>query len=228
MAEPHEHDHDRDHDRAGTEHPGDELVDLVLGTAEGARRAELVTHVLECASCRAELDQLTAGVTDLLALTPEVQPPPGFDERARVRMARPDRRPRHGFGRAATLVALTAALLALVVAGVVVELRSTDGDVGDGQLTELTLAEGGGTVGSVSVTEIDGRPSMVVAIFDAPADVSYLCRTTLADGTVVDVPPWPPGDGAWIVPVPDDAPIDTVELIEVDSGAVWSSADLTD
>ena len=43
---------------------------------------------------------------------------------------------------------------------------------------------------------------MVVAIVAAPDGVSYLCRTTFADGTTSESEAWPPGNGAWIVDLP--------------------------
>lgn len=211
--------------RHGTGHPGDELVDLVLGNAEGPRRTAMVAHLARCAACRAELDALTADVGTLLTLAPEVQPPLGFEQRALARMPTGDptraRRPR----RVLAVVGIAAAVLLVAAAAIVLIALVDGGDGSDGDLVALERSDGGGTVGSVSVTDVDGSPSMVVAIVDAPDDVSYICRTTFVDGTVDEVPPWPPGDGAWIVPLPDGTSVDVVELIEVASGTVWSTAD---
>jgi hypothetical protein len=220
---------DRRHRPSAQGHIGDDLVDLVLGEAEGPRREEMVAHLLECASCRAEFDTLAAGAGSLLSLAPEVQPPLGFDERAigRMRADAPDGTDRSASARSRTrrrrAVVLVAAAVLLLVSAVAVAW-SAGSDHSDEIFAELQLTEGGDTVGSVSVADVEGRSTMVVAIIDAPPDVSYLCRTTLTDGSVRETAPWPPGDGAWLVPLPTGASIASVELINADTGDIWSTA----
>ena len=57
----------------------------------------MAAHVLRCAACRHEYDELAATVEDLLPAVPGVQPPLGFDERvlARLGATRPPA-PTHG------------------------------------------------------------------------------------------------------------------------------------
>ena len=67
----------------------------------------------------------------------------------------------------------------------------------------------------MSIGDVEGERVMVVAIYTAPDGVSYLCRTTFADGTTSDSEAWPPGSGAWIVDLPASttSPVETVELV---------------
>jgi hypothetical protein len=195
-----------------------DVVALVLGDVEGRRRAELAGHVLRCPACRREYDEVASIVGDLLPAVPAVQPPLGFDEHALRRLgpaASPARSRR-------PLLAATAAV-ALVVAGVLAWWAFSAGDTST-ELATLHLTDGGAPTGTVSLSDVEGDSLMVVAIVDAPPGISYFCRTVLADGTTVDSDSWPAGDGAWIVPLPADADVATVEIIPAGTDHVWSTA----
>jgi predicted anti-sigma-YlaC factor YlaD len=212
-----------------TPHPGDELVDLVLGHVDGRRRAELAAHLLECPACRQDYDELSRAVSDATTQVPPVQPPVGFDAAVLRTIAeaapvatdtrRPSRRRRW--------LAVAAAVLVLVAgAGVVFAYGR---GAGDELATVVALRlDDGGAVGTVSLGDVDGEPVMVVAITDAPAGVSYACRMHLRDGTVVESDPWPAvPEGAWIVDVPaSGADVERVELVVSGTDHVWSSAEL--
>ena len=73
-------------DEGRDEHLGDDVVEFVLGTVDGDRRARMAAHVLRCAACRHEYDELAATVEDLLPAVPGAQPPLGFDERVLARI----------------------------------------------------------------------------------------------------------------------------------------------
>ncbi len=98
-----------------------------------------------------------------------------------------------------------------------------------GDVSELQLANGGETVGTVSVADVHGRSVMVVALVDAPEGVSYRCHTTFVDGTSVDSEAWPPGSGAWLVPLPSGSHPDVarVDLVVDGTDDVWSTASFT-
>ena len=95
-----------------------------------------------------------------------------------------------------------------------------------GDVAALQLTNGGDPVGTVSLSDVDGKRVMVVAIVTAPDGVSYLCRTTFADGTTSESEAWPPGSGAWIVDLPASttSAVETVELVVDGTDRVWSSA----
>ena len=210
------------------EHLGDDVVELVLGTADGDRRARMAAHVLRCAACRHEYDELAATIEDILPAVPGVQPPLGFDERvlARTAAGRPPARPSR---RRWTWVAVAAAaLIALLVPlGIWVASRD-DGARSTGDVAALRLTRDGTAVGSVSLSDIEGAPVMVVAIVGAPADVSYYCRINFADGTTADSESWPAGNGAWVVPlVPGGPSVASVDVLPDGTEKVWSAATFT-
>jgi hypothetical protein len=200
------------------EHLGNDVVALVLGEIDGPRRAAMAAHVLRCPPCRTDFDEVAAAVGELLPGVPAVQPPLGFDERVLRRIGlRPPRARR----RWRWVVAAAAAFVALVVP-LAWWAFSAGGDSRD--LATLHLTDGGAPTGTVSLSDVDGDPLMVVAIVGAPPDVSYFCRTVLADGTTVDSESWQPGGGAWIVPLPADADVASVEIIPAGTDYVWSTA----
>jgi anti-sigma factor RsiW len=217
-------------DEERDEHLGDDVVELVLGTVDGDRRARMAAHVLRCAACRHEYDELAATVEDLLPAVPSAQPPLGFDERVLARMAatrspapaRPSRR------RWAWVAVAAAALVALLIPlGIWVASRD-DGASSTGDVATLRLSRDGTAVGSVTLSDIDGSPVMVVALVGAPNDVSYYCRINFADGSTSDSESWPSGNGAWVVPLDPAAPtVTSVDVLPDGTEKIWSAATFT-
>lgn len=209
-------------------HLGDELVDLVLGQVDGRRRIELSAHLLACATCRAEYDALSRSMADVIEAVPPVQPPVGFDAAVLHRLtgSAPATRTRD-LGtrrRRQWLMAAAAAVLLLVAVGAVLATRGDDGRTAT--VVPLRAVDGGHTVGTVSLGSPAGDPVLVVAVVDAPPDVSYTCRMRMRDGSIVESDPWPATErGAWIVDVPR-APdeLDRIELVVTGTDQVWSTA----
>lgn len=217
-------------DDGGGEHV--DVVGLVLAQIGGSERAEVAAHVLACAECRGEYDELAATMSDLLPGVPAVQPPLGFDQRTLERLGVATPSPRRTVPRWRWL-ATAAAIVIVLVGGAVVAVRSAGEDrpVAIGAVRPLELADGLSRVGTVSIApgDVDRATVMVVAIVAAPEGVSYRCRTLLTDGTVIESDAWPPGNGAWIVSVPRPASeIDAVELVVDGTDSVWSSASFSD
>ena len=171
---------------------------LALGQFDGEKRAAAAEHVLTCGECRREFDEVNSIVGELLPVVPAVQPKLGFRRRGAQRLgigAAPQRRHRRW-------------VLGVAAAAVV-------GWTGD---RWWLLARSGAEPADAAPLQLaDGvrrdrrrarrrrSARMVVAIVDAPADVSYTCRITLADRSVVESPAWDPGAGAWLVPLPGGA-----------------------
>jgi anti-sigma factor RsiW len=210
------------------EHLGDDVVELVLGTVDGDRRARMAAHVLRCATCRNQYDELAATVEDLLPAVPGAQPPIGFDERVLARLGAAGRRPTARRRRTWLVATAAAVLVALMVPiGIWLASRDTD-DVTAGAVATLHLARDGRAVGTVSVGEVEGSQVMVVALVGAPSDVSYYCRINFADGTSLDSESWPAGNGAWIVPLDPDGPaVASVEVLPKGTEKIWSAAVFT-
>jgi hypothetical protein len=215
----------------GDEHLGDDVIELVLGTVDGDRRARLAAHVLRCAECRRQYDELAATVQDLLPAAPAVQPPLGFDERVLASLAADS-----GNGAAVggaqrrrwPWIAAAALVIALLVP-VGVWLASRSESAGSaGVVATLHRTQDGSSVGTVSVSDVGGKTVMVVAITDAPPDVSYYCRIAFADGTMIESGSWPEGNGAWIVPLSGGrAHVTSVAVLPHGTEKVWSTANLT-
>lgn len=89
-------------------------AELALGTIAGEERGRLIDHVSRCPSCETLVEELSGVVDSLLVLAPEIEPPPGFENRVLSRAA--------GHRRAASprrrLLAVAAAVV--VLAGAVV------------------------------------------------------------------------------------------------------------
>jgi hypothetical protein len=211
------------------EHLDGELVDLALGLVDGPDRARMATHLLGCSACREEYDDIVGTLREVLAATPEVEPPLGFDARvlSRVLPQAGDPAPRPAWRRHLW----SAAAAAVAIPGLLLVGRALAGSGSEpdrsGEIAELAAPDGD-LVGTVSISDLDGRATMVVAVIDAPPGARYLCRTTLQDGTVVESGPWTPSDGrgAWVVPLPDGAADDVadVELVVTATDRTWSAA----
>jgi hypothetical protein len=210
-----------------------DVVALVLGDVEGQRRSAMAAHLLACPTCRSEYDEVSTAVAALLPAVPAVQPPIGFDEQVLGRLgrgARPSASAPPGRGtplrhRRAWLAGAAAAVaIAVGAVGGWWATRVDDDAISD--VSPLELVNGGEAVGTVSIGDVDGAPLMVVAVVDAPDGVSYLCRTTFTDGTTADSEAWPPGSGAWIVPLPADGAdtVRSVDLVVDGTDHVWSTA----
>jgi anti-sigma factor RsiW len=197
---------------------------LVLGHMDAPERAAMARHLLGCRTCRDEYEEMIVTVADLLPAVPAVQPPLGFDQRVLSRMGvatpqrrRVDRR---------WVLAAAAAVLLVVGIGAAVLLRSNRQyeALAVDRVAALDLTSGSGTVGTVSIGKVDGDRTAVVTLVNAPDGVSYRCRMTYTDGTTTESEAWPPGNGVWLVPLPDGATVRDVQIVVDDTGAVWSSA----
>lgn len=224
---------DEARDRDGPVDDHVDVVALVLGDVDGKRRSEMAAHLLACPTCRSEYDEVAAAVAELLPAVPAVQPPLGFDEQVLGRLGRANGAgtgrgtwPRHRWAWLAGVAAAVA--IAVGALGGWWATRIDDDAIAD--VAALQRVNGGDDVGTVSISDVDGAPLMVVALVAAPDDVSYLCRTTFADGTTADSEAWPPGNGAWIVPLPadSDTPVRSVDLVVNGTDHVWSTASFDD
>jgi hypothetical protein len=121
----------------------DIAAEVALGIATAQERAHVLGHVAVCASCRAELDALSAVTDDLVLLAPAVEPPSGFEAGTAARL--------DAVAAARSAVARTAgrrmrprarAAVAAVVAAVVVAAAVTGGVVHWSGRADRALAEG--------------------------------------------------------------------------------------
>ena len=208
-----------DHDHPSDEHVGDDVVALVLGEVDGGGGRRWPPTSCGARRAGATSTRWPPTVGELLPGVPAVQPPPRVRRGVLGRLGLRQPRPRR---RWPWVVAAAAAVDRARRPARLVGVSPAGGDSPD--LATLHLTDGGAPTGTVSLSEVDGDPLMVVAIVDAPPGVSYFCRTVLADGTTVTSESWPSGDGAWIVPLPAGSEVATVQIIPAGTDYVWSSA----
>lgn len=176
----------------------DLLPELAAGVAAGDDRARALAHLAGCASCRRELEELTAVLDGLTMLAPEAEPSPGFENAVLAAMT-PGQRPdqlsvqRRRRRRAVVLAAAAAVLAVAVAAGVQWERTFGRPDVVAADVTAATSTAG-------RVYAYPGDPSwLFLDLESAPVSGQYLVRVVTNDDETVDVG-WcrvRAGQGSW-------------------------------
>jgi hypothetical protein len=211
------------------------LAEVATGAATGADRARVLRHLVGCAQCRQELEELARTADDLLPLVPEREPPAGFEAAVLARLApatpeTPAAAPARRRWRTWRLAAVQAAAVVVVAAlgaGVVWWHTSPDRRlaaeyrealaVGDGSYLRAApvTAGSGAVVGHLYAYQ--GRPSWIyVTVTNAPAPGRYDVRLTAEDGRQWDLGECVVarrycGAGATIT-----IPVDTVSAVRLD------------
>jgi hypothetical protein len=179
----------------------DELAELALGTLYGRSRSEALDHVESCAWCAAELERLSIVADTLIQLTPEMEPPLGFELRVaeRLQAATPAIRPKR-FRRTG---ALCAAAAVTVLLGFGLGALTTGGGHSPQQsatagLISAPLTSNGHVLGEAMITA--SNPMwMFMTINEGAWSGRVRCEVTLADGRVEFVGAFTlsGGYGAW-------------------------------
>lgn len=201
------------------------LPEIALGLADGEERAQILEHVARCSGCRRELDELASLADDLIALAPDLEPPPGFESRVLRRLAtRPTRR--SSGRRRLRRVALAAVLPAVAAATALVvnvshraDLRlasqyraALDGAHGTFfQSARLHAAEGY-TAGIVFAYQ--GSPSWLFYVLEGrDGGGLYTEQIVTRSGRTITLPPFRPVDATWGVATP--VPVRDIALVRV-------------
>jgi hypothetical protein len=199
----------------GPSHPEFEerLTELAVGILDGRERVSLLGHVDSCASCSAELEQMTATVDGLVHLAVPVDPPVGFETRLFDQLQMPvptrasGRQPRRGRRRQA----LAAAAAALLVAfGIGWGLHPTAGRHGSQDVSAPSdhgyrtadLVSGSRQLGEASVYG-HGPQWLFMAVEGASRAGPVNCTVTTTDGRsrVVGSFELTAGRGTWVAPL---------------------------
>ena len=200
-----------------------ELSDLAVGDLDGRERVIVLDHVASCASCTAELEEVTAAADSLVHVAPEVEPPVGFETRVFDRMPlRPAVTPsRRGWHR--SLLAVAAAAFVILAFGIGWVVHSSTGSP-----TQSAVATPGGYVAEAALVSPDGRsngsvfvypgasPWLFMTVSSSPLTGPLRCTITLADGTTRTIGTFPVVAGrpaSWGAPLPVAA--GTVRTAEV-------------
>lgn len=165
--------------------------ELALGIADGEQRARGLEHLASCLGCRARLERLSALADELLALSPAVEPPAGFEGRVGATIEAPRRRP--SLLRRLAIPVTAAAAAAVIGAAAVWLALDRDRELADSYRDTLAVANGeyfeaaameapgGAKVGYVYGYQ--GRASWVLAIlYDGVADGDYRLQLVTGDG----------------------------------------------
>jgi hypothetical protein len=206
----------------------DDLPLLALGTLDGRGRSAVLRHIDTCDPCRQELDELSLVADTLQQLTPEVQPPLGFELRLAERLEEvtTDRkRSRRGaLLSAAAAIVVVLGLGALYVHGAGSAARGTFAAAPP--VTADVLSEGR-VVGSVMVSP-GSPPWLLMTIQGGQWEGTVTCQVTLSSGRVVTVGTFSLSSAypSWTAPLPTTGgSVVSARLIDA-QGSVLASARL--
>ena len=196
----------------------DELTELALGHVDGPARAHMAAHLLTCTACRHEYDALVATIEDGAAGGA------GGPAAARLRRAGARADPAAppppaalvgGRGGRRALVAVAAA--GRLVGGVEHRRRATS----KRRCSPVPTAARSARCRS---SDVDGDRVMVVAIVDAPPDVSYTCRPGSPTARWSTRTRGSPAPAPGSCRSPADGDVTDVDLVVTGTDHVWSSA----
>lgn len=208
------------------------LPELALGIADGEQRALVLEHVARCADCRRELDELSSLADELVALAPQSEPPPGFENRVLDRLARqqtrrrPARRRLRRLAFAATLPAVAAATALAISLS-----YSSDRKLADQYRAALQGAHGTYFQSARLHTAAGQEAGILFAYQGSPSWLFYTLGARYSSGiyreqivtrtgTTVTLPRFKLVNGAWGIATPIPVrDIARVELIPLPPGA---------
>jgi hypothetical protein len=210
----------------------EQLEELALGSLGEPMRTELLGHAADCATCRSRLDQLSWVTEQVLATVPEVEPPPGFEDRVLSHFhtvaAVPNRR--STTARSRWWIAAAVAIV-LAVGGFAIGRADDSGSSAPQAVRTGSIHRSDGTLAGAIVLSANPRPHVLVTLDDPrPSTDSVHCVLVTADGQRTEVGTWSYADveqGAWAVGV--DAALLTAQRMDIvdSAGAVVASATLT-
>jgi hypothetical protein len=184
-------------------------AETALGLVSGGERGEVLDHLDTCEECRELVHELSAAVDSVLVLSPQAEPPSGFEQRVLARIGVRRRR-------AWPVVVGAVAAALLLVAGFAVGRVRSDGPVAVRELAMRTPT--GRVVGEAYLHDGD-HPWVFAAVPGWKDDLTeYRLRISLDDGRQTEIP----GVGSWASVVDDSRHVRALELIDAD-GRVWCS-----
>jgi hypothetical protein len=147
--------------------------EVALGIAAGEERARALEHLVACSDCRRYLEELSSAADELLLLTPEEEPPIGFESRVLSGLrGSPRAKPRP-----AALVAAAAAAATVITVAIMSLAFHSDRELaasyretldeanGEYLAVEGLYAPGGALAGHLFAYE--GSPSWVLIVVSA-------------------------------------------------------------
>lgn len=204
----------------------DDLVEFALGLLSGRRRAEVLVHLETCSRCYPEMEGNVAAADAILALTPEIDPPIGFETRLALRLddrAVSRRRP----FRVAASVAAAVLAIGLGIGAVATNHGNSHSPRLSANTVSAELASDGHSLGSVYLAS--GSPAwMFMSIDDVHWSGEVWCQITTVNGNQETIGRFNlfNGYGAWGVPLGVKASeIQSASLTDM-NGVVLAKAEL--
>jgi hypothetical protein len=189
-------------------HFEDTAEELALGYTSEPQRAELLAHAASCGRCSRLLRDLSTTVDRLLELSPEAEPPIGFETRAMQGMRRGAPPPATGRPSRSILATVAAACTIVgLLAGVGITRATSGGMHSRASDTAARIVSTRGA--SLGVVEVYDKPRpRVVVVLDAPRTWrgTWSCELQRPeDGSWARVGTWTSADapsGAWTAAIP--------------------------
>jgi hypothetical protein len=201
------------------------LPEIALGIADGEQRARALAHIAGCPDCRRELEQLASLTDELIALAPQREPPPGFENRVldRFPVRQPTRPPRrHRLRRLAFAAAVPA--VAAVTALVITLSYSSDLKLASQYRAALMGAHGKYFQSAHLNTPAGQRAGIVFAYQGSPSWMFYTLGGRFGSGTykeqivtrsgkTLTLPPFSLVNGSWGIATP--VPVRDIALVKL-------------
>jgi hypothetical protein len=215
----------------------DDLAELALGILTGRERVAALAHVESCAHCADELEHLSRAADAVLRVSPEVEPPVGFEVRLFSRMGVDEVGARRRVSPPRWILAGAAAVVTLVVGlGIGLSMGSSTPRAKVAEQAQPTTAEpvltaslmeNGGNVGRVSLYG-GTTPVLTMDLAESAAQGTVTCEIVTDNGATRKLGTFrlTNGYGAWVAPLgvsPSD--VRMAKLIS-SNGAVIATATL--
>lgn len=208
--------------------------ELALDILSGDERATVGAHLNECPECREYVESLTRVSDRLLTLTPEAEPPVGFEDRVLARMGMTAPQPKVTRRRSWVPIAVAAAVAAVVfgVGGWVFGTVATgsSSQIAAGNENQVMRFASFVTPSHQKVGEVfayQGEPSWVYMSVNNEPKVGWVaCQLVMRDGSMHEVGAFTlsGGKGSWGADLPIDANSVKLARLVSNTGAVLASA----
>jgi hypothetical protein len=192
--------------------------ELALGVLGGAERAEAIMHVNGCARCQALVNEYAEVADAIPLLAPEMEPPPGFEERVLASEHARRRRTRRRWLASLAVAAAAATILSVTIVRVVESGSDGTAPVLHGVPAEARMVSDttGSSAGWAYVT--NGHSVAIAVGYGVPTG-DYEVRVHPADGQAVTIGTMQIADdrGSWT----------GRSVVELGDGSVISLVDAT-
>jgi hypothetical protein len=158
-------------------------AELALGISDGQERARALSHLEDCAACRAELRSLSDTADALALLTPAAEPPPGFESHVVAAVAAGTTTDKTSSGRRRLLLAVAGAVAAAAVA---LGLLLTSGGPTAPSDASAPLVAHHQVLGRLLVSS-GPRPWVSMVLDTGHGDGTVTCQLQLTGGEVATV-----------------------------------------